>query len=34
MLASRLGPPVLAGPVEWRSPIGIHGPDTLPLRFG
>jgi cytochrome P450 len=34
VLAGRLGPPVLAGPVEWRSPIGIHGPDTLPLRFG
>lgn len=34
VLAARLGPPVLAGPVTWRPPIGIHGPNTLPLRFG
>jgi cytochrome P450 len=34
VLASRLGPPSLAGPVSWRPPIGIYGPDQLPLRFG
>lgn len=34
VLAARLGPPTLAGPVPWRPPIGIHGPDRLPLRFG
>ncbi len=33
-LASRLGPPEFAGPVTWRPPIGIHGPNALPLRFG
>jgi cytochrome P450 len=33
-LTSRLGPPALAGPVEWRSPLGIYGPLMLPLRFG
>jgi cytochrome P450 len=32
-LATRLGPPVFAGPFTWRPPIGIHGPNTLPLRF-
>jgi cytochrome P450 len=32
-LATRLGPPVIAGRVSWRPPIGIHGPDRLPLRF-
>jgi cytochrome P450 len=35
ILASRLGPPTIAGPVTWpRPPIGIYGPDELPLRFG
>jgi cytochrome P450 len=34
VLARRLGPPSLAGPVTWRIPIGIHGPERLPLRFG
>jgi cytochrome P450 len=34
VLASRLGPPSIAGPVTWRPPIGIHGPNELPLRFG
>jgi hypothetical protein len=34
VLANRLGPPTLAGPVTWRPPIGIYGPDRLPLRFG
>jgi len=34
VLASRLGPPTQAGPVTWRPPMGIYGPDELPLRFG
>lgn len=33
MLASRLGPPVVAGPLTWRPPVGIYGPNALPLRF-
>jgi cytochrome P450 len=32
-LSSRLGPPVVTGPVTWRPPVGIHGPNGLPLRF-
>ncbi|MFC4857855.1 cytochrome P450 [Actinophytocola glycyrrhizae] len=34
VLAGRLGPPVVAAPLSWRPPIGIHGPEPLPLRFG
>jgi cytochrome P450 len=34
VLASRLGPPTIAGPVTWRPPTGIYGPNELPLRFG
>ncbi|MFI6823775.1 cytochrome P450 [Micromonospora sp. NPDC050187] len=34
VLARRLGPPSVAGPVTWRPPIGIYGPEVLPLRFG
>jgi cytochrome P450 len=34
VLARRLGPPSIAGPVTWRPPLGIYGPNTLPLRFG
>lgn len=34
VLVSRLGPPSIAGPVSWRPPIGIYGPNELPLRFG
>lgn len=34
VLAARLPAPVVAGPFTWRPPIGIHGPNTLPLRFG
>jgi cytochrome P450 len=34
VLTQRLGPPVITGPFTWRPPLGIHGPDTLPLRFG
>jgi cytochrome P450 len=33
-LAARLGPPSVAGEFTWRPPIGIHGPNSLPLRFG
>ncbi|QUH06148.1 cytochrome P450 [Saccharopolyspora erythraea] len=33
VLARRLGAPTPAGPVTWRPPIGIHGPESLPLRF-
>ncbi|MDT7801429.1 MAG: hypothetical protein QOI78_4862 [Actinomycetota bacterium] len=33
-LAARLGAPEFAGPFTWRPPIGIHGPNSLPLRFG
>jgi cytochrome P450 len=33
VLTSRFGPPSLAGDVVWRSPIGIYGPASLPLRF-
>jgi hypothetical protein len=32
-LSARFGPPELAGPVGWRPPIGIFGPERLPLRF-
>lgn len=34
VLATRLGPPVVTGPLTWRPAIGIHGPNALPLRFG
>ncbi|WP_329044058.1 cytochrome P450 [Amycolatopsis sp. NBC_01488] len=33
-LAARLAAPAFAGPFTWRPPVGIHGPNTLPLRFG
>lgn len=34
ILASRLGAPTVTGPVSWRPHLGIHGPLSLPLRFG
>jgi cytochrome P450 len=34
VLASRLKPPRIAGPVTWSPPIGIRGPSQLPLSFG
>lgn len=34
VLAGRLGPPAVAGEIAWSPPMGIHGPDVLPLRFG
>ncbi|MFG2006898.1 cytochrome P450 [Spirillospora sp. NPDC048911] len=34
VLASRLGPPSVAAPLSWRGPIGIAGPEALPLTFG
>ena len=33
VLARRLGPPRIAGPVSWSPPIGIRGPSHLPLSF-
>jgi cytochrome P450 len=33
-LAERLGPPTIAGPFTWRPPMGIRGPNALPLSFG
>ncbi|GGN22525.1 hypothetical protein FHR83_005572 [Actinoplanes campanulatus] len=33
VLTRRFGPPVVAGEVSWRPPIGTQGPDRLPLRF-
>lgn len=33
LLARRFGPPRIAGPVSWSPPMGIHGPETLPLSF-
>ena len=32
-LASRLGPPVVAGELTWRPAFGNHGPTSLPLHF-
>jgi cytochrome P450 len=34
ILARKLSAPRIAGPVTWRIPIGICGPDYLPLSFG
>ncbi|MEV4171326.1 cytochrome P450 [Nonomuraea sp. NPDC049709] len=34
VLTDRLGPPSVMGPVSWPGPLGIQGPETLPLRFG
>ncbi|TYB71046.1 cytochrome P450 [Nonomuraea sp. PA05] len=34
VLAARLGPPSVAGPVTWPGPLGIQGPEKLLLRFG
>jgi cytochrome P450 len=33
VLARRLKPPRIVGPVTWRLPIGIRGPNELPLSF-
>jgi cytochrome P450 len=33
VLARRLKPPRVVGPVTWRLPIGIYGPNELPLSF-
>lgn len=33
VLAGRLGAPQIAGPVSWRPQLGIHGPNSLPLRW-
>jgi cytochrome P450 len=34
VLTGSLEAPSIAGPVTWRPPTGIHGPEMLPLRFG
>ena len=34
VLAARLGAPSVIGPVTWRPPLGIYGPEALHLRFG
>lgn len=33
VLARRLNPPTVIGRLTWRGPIGIRGPETLPLSF-
>jgi len=33
VLAETLGPPVIDGPMTWRPPMGISGPNELPVRF-
>jgi len=33
VLARRLNPPTVIGRLAWRGPIGIRGPETLPLSF-
>lgn len=33
VLTRRLPPPTVTGPLTWRGPIGIRGPETLPLSF-
>ena len=33
ILVRRFGPPIIAAEVDWRPPIGIHGPNELRLRF-
>ncbi len=33
VLARRLNPPTVIGPLTWRGPFGIRGPETLPLSF-
>ncbi|MEU7906274.1 cytochrome P450 [Actinoplanes sp. NPDC049118] len=32
-LTGRLGPPSITGPVPWRPPTALYGPESLPLRF-
>jgi cytochrome P450 len=32
-LTGRFGPPAVTSEPSWRSPLGIFGPDVLPLRF-
>ncbi|MFD4460155.1 cytochrome P450 [Nocardia sp. NPDC058480] len=33
-LTTHHGPPRITGPITWRPPIGVCGPETLPLTFG
>lgn len=32
-LSGQLAPPSITGPVTWRPPTALHGPENLPLRF-
>jgi cytochrome P450 len=32
-LSSQLAPPSITGPVAWRPPTALYGPENLPLRF-
>jgi cytochrome P450 len=34
ILARRLGPPSITGPLTWEPSMGINGPQALPLHFG
>lgn len=34
VLTGRLPAPSASGPATWRRPLGIYGPERLPLRFG
>lgn len=34
MTCTRLKTPRITGPVTWRHPIGVNGPNQLPLSFG
>jgi cytochrome P450 len=34
ILATRLKTPRITGPVTWRHPVGVYGPNQLPLSFG
>jgi len=34
ILASKLKTPRVTGPVTWRHPVGVYGPNELPLGFG
>jgi cytochrome P450 len=33
VLTRRIGPPTVAGTVTWRPPLGITGPEQLPITF-
>ncbi|HEY6422961.1 MAG TPA: hypothetical protein VIY28_06875 [Pseudonocardiaceae bacterium] len=33
-LTAHLDPPRITGPITWMPPVGVGGPETLPLAFG